>query len=375
MSNDLYLPKLESLRNAGMKVFGPSSKSAELEINRGKGMKFFEQNGIPVPKYQQFNSFDEAEAHVYKTGQRFVFKTMGDSADKSLSYVSKSPADMVARLQKWKAMKLDPKGPVMLQEFIDGIEFAVSSWIGTEGFIGKPNENFEHKKPYSGNLGANCGEAGTVCKYVDYSKLFDAVLGPLERPLLALEHLGDIDVNCIVDKKGQAWPLEFTCRMGWPYFNIMNSVHKGDPAQWMLDACNGKDTIEVSPQVACGVVFAQPDFPFFNDPPEKNEGIPIYGVTEKNMKYIQPHSIKITKQPNMEGNKIVMKDTWTSVGPYLAVVNGLGKTVKQACERAYSTLKELSISNGFYRDDIGEGLKDQIPKLQKNGFATDFKYE
>lgn len=373
--NDLYMPKLDSLRALGMKIFGPSCKSASLEIDRAKGMKFFEQSGIPVPKYQQFNSFAEAEAHVMKTGQRYVFKTMGDAADKSLSYVSKSPADMIARLQLWQKMKMDPKGPVMLQEFIEGVEFAVSGWMSSEGFIGKANENFEHKKLYSGNLGPNCGEAGTVCKYVQTSKIADEVLYPLERLFMAMDHLGDVDVNCIIDKKGQIWPLEFTCRLGWPHFNIMQSVHKGDPVQWMLDACNGKDTLEFSPQIACGIVFAQPDFPFFKDPPDKNEGIPIYGITPKNMKYIQPQSIKITKQPNMEGDKVVYKDTWTSVGPYLAVITGLGTTVRQAKHRAYATLKELSVSNGFYRDDIGEGLKEQIPELHKHGFATEFKYE
>jgi phosphoribosylamine--glycine ligase len=375
MSNDLYRPKMDSLRKMGIKVFGPSEQSSDLEITRAKGMKFLEQNGISVPKYQQFNSLSEAEAHVMKTEERFVFKTMGNAADKSLSFVSKSPADMVARLQLWQKMKLDPKGPVILQEFIDGVEFAVSCWMGSEGFIGKPNENFEHKKPYSGNLGPNCGESGTVCKYVDDSKLADEVLYPLESSLLALEHLGDIDVNCIVDKKGRVWPLEFTCRMGWPYFNIMNVVHKGDPVQWMLDACNGKDTLEVSPQIACGIILAQPDFPFFKDPPYKNEGIPIYGVTDKNMRYIQPHQVKITKQPVMDGKKVVFKDTWTTVGAYVAVVTGLGKTVRQAKHRAYATLKELDVSNGFWRDDIGEGLKEQIPELHKHGFATEFKYE
>jgi phosphoribosylamine--glycine ligase len=263
----------------------------------------------------------------------------------------------------------------MLQEFIDGVEFAVSSWMSTEGFIGKPNENFEHKKPYSGNLGPNCGESGTVCKYVDNSKIFDDVLKPLESSLLAIGHLGDVDVNCIVDKKGKAWPLEFTCRMGWPYFNIMNIVHKGDPVQWMLDACNGKDTLEVSPQIACGIILAQPDFPFFKDPPDKNEGIPLYGVTEKNMRYIQPHQVKITKQPVMDGDKVVYRDTWTTVGAYVAVVTGLGKTVRQAKHRCYATLKELDLSNGFYRDDIGEGLELALPQLHAHGFATEFKYE
>ena len=152
-SNEDYLPKLDAVRKSGAKVFAPSEKSAALEIKRAEGMKFLEKNGIKVPEYKQFNSLSEAEAHVRKTERRYVFKTLGDNEDKSLSYVSKTPADMIARLQRWQRLNMNPKGPVMLQEFIEGIEFAVSRWMSTEGFLAPINENFEHKKLLSGNLG------------------------------------------------------------------------------------------------------------------------------------------------------------------------------------------------------------------------------
>lgn len=372
--NDDYLPKLDSLRKVGMKVFGPSAASAELEIKRSHGMKAFEDAGIPVPKYQEFKSLSDAEAHVRKTERRFVFKTLGDNEDKSLSYVSKSPADMVARLQRWQKLNMNPKGPVMLQEFIEGVEFAVSAWLGSKGFIGKPNENFEFKKLLSGNCGPNCGESGSILKYVEKSSLGDDVLYPMEKMLLKLGHLGDVDVNCIVDEKGTAWPLEWTCRPGWPAFNIMLASHKGDPVQWMLDACNGKDTLEVSPQVACGIVLAQPDYPYSLKTKAETEDIPIYGVTSKNQAYIAPQCVKLSRQPEMNGNKIVEKDIWSTAGDYLAVVTGLGKTVEKAAERAYATVDELHVPDLIYRDDVGEKLEKELPKLQAFGFAMEFEY-
>lgn len=372
--NHQFVPKLDQLRKAGMRVFGPSVASARLEIKRAEGMKLFEKCGIEVPTYQQFNSLQEAEAHVRKTGQRFVFKTLGDEDDKSLSYVGKTPADMVARLQRWQKLKMNPKGPVMLQEFIEGVELGVSSWMGTEGFIGKPNENFEHKKLLSGNCGPNCGEAGTIMKYVESSAIGEEVLYPLEDELVKLGHLGDIDVNCIVDGEGKCWPLEFTTRLGWPAANIMWASHKGDPVEWMYDACEGKDSLEVSPQVACGIVLAQPDYPYSQKTKAETDGIPVYGVTEKNQQYIAPQSVKVVKQPNMEGEKVVDKDTWTTTGDYICVVTGLGKTVKKACERAYSTVDELHVPDMIYRDDIGEKLEKELAELHKHGFATEFEY-
>jgi phosphoribosylamine--glycine ligase len=372
--NHEFMPKLDSLRRAGVRVFGPSQKSAALEIKRAEGMKFFERAGIDVPEYEQFATLADAEKHVRKTERRYVFKTLGDEDDKSLSYASKSPADMVARLQRWQKLGLNPKGAVMLQEFIEGVEFGVSQWMGKDGFIGKPNCNFERKKLMSGDLGPATGEQGTIMKYTDEHKLADEVLYPLEDELIKLGHLGDFDVNCIIDEKGKAWPLEPTSRLGWPAANIMWACHKGDPVKWMADACDGQDTLEVSPQIACGVVLSQPDYPYSAKTKAETDGIPIYGVTDKNQQYIAPQSVKIVPQPVMNGEKLGEKPTWTTSGDYIAVVTGLGKTVTKACERAYETIKELHVADGMYRDDLGEKLEKCIPELQKHGYATEFTY-
>lgn len=372
--NHDFMAKLDMLRKMEVTVFGPTKASADLEIDRAKGMEFFEDHGIEVPEWTEFKSLKEAEDHVRKTEERYVFKTLGDEDDKALSYVAKSPADMIARLQRWQDLGMNPKGPVMLQEFIEGIELGVSRWMGSDGFIGKYNVNFEHKKLLSGDCGPNCGEAGTVMKYVEKDKLGDEMLAPLEDSLVELGHTGDIDVNCIIDNNGKAWPLEFTARLGWPAANIMWACHKGDPVQWMLDACEGEDTLEVSPQIACGVVLAQPDYP--NSKLTKRElgDIPVYGVTNENRKYIHPQSIGIKTMPDMEGGKVVQRELWTTTGDYLAVVTGMGKTVSQAASRAYDTIKEIHIPNIMYRDDIGEKLKETIPELQKHGYAKEFVY-
>ncbi len=374
--NHEFMAKLDALKKMGMAIFGPSARSAALEVKRALGMKFFEQHGIEVPAYEEFATLKAAEAHVRKNQERYVFKTLGDEEDKSLSYVGKTPADLIARLQRWQKLKMNPKGPVMLQKFIPGIEVGVSRWMGKDGFIGPYNENFEHKKLLSGDAGPNCGEAGTVMKYVAASALGDKVLAPLEEALVELGHLGDIDVNCIVDEKGQAWPLEFTMRLGWPAANIMWGCHKDDPIEWMLDACHGIDSLETRNKVACGIVIAQPDYPYSKATKRELAGVPIYGVTPKNEGYLSPQAVKIETLPQMSGeDKVVEKPMWCTTGDYLCVVSGQGSTVARAKDRAYGTLKELHIPNMIYRDDIGEKLKGELPKLKAHGYATEFTYE
>ena len=372
--NHNFCQKFDQLRKSGIKVFGPSCASADLEIKRGEGMSFFEAAGIDIPKYEEFKSLDDAEAHVRKTAKRYVFKTLGDCEDKSLSYVGKTAADMVARMQHWKKIGCVPKGKVILQEFIEGVEMGVSRWMGSKGFVGPYQENAEFKKLMSGNIGPNTGESGTILRNVATSKLGDAVLGPLEKALASLGHMGDVDVNCIVDDKGKAWPLEFTMRCGWPAFNLQLSVNQGDPAQWMLDACNGRDTLKTAMKICCGVVVAQPDYPYSERPQEDKTGIPIYGVTKANENYLFPQSVQCAKFPDMDGSTLVEREIWGTTDDYLLVVTGQGKTVRQATTRAYDTLREITVPDMIYRDDIGERLEDDIPKLQSHGYCTEWSY-
>ena len=369
-----FVARLETFGKRGFPYYGPSVASADLEIKRGVGMAFLQKHGIEVPPHQTFKTLGEAERFVWKNERRWVFKTLGDCEDKSLSYCSKSPADMIARLRRWQEMKMNPKGPVILQEFIDGIEIGVSRWMGKAGWVSPPNVNFEYKKLSSGNYGPNTGEMGSVLVYEMGEKLATDVLNPLEKGLVELGHLGDIDVNCIVDKNGKAWPLEFTARTGWPAFNVMLEAHKGDPAEWMRDAIHGKPNLDVSFDVAVGLVIAIPRFPYPNEDPKYSHGHPLYGMHRGNAKHLYPQQVKIEKMPDMDGEKVVERNLWVSTGEYVAVACALGSTVSVAAKRAYKTVEEVSIADMMVRDDIGEGLRDSLPELHKHGYATSVNY-
>src|SRR6202000_537986 len=107
----------------GYNIFGPSKEAADWELDREIGQEVFRKHGIKVPPYKIFSNYDKAIEYVKKEDRRFVSKPSGD-ADKALSYVAKSPEDLVYMLTRWKANnKL--KGEFILQEFIPGIEMAV----------------------------------------------------------------------------------------------------------------------------------------------------------------------------------------------------------------------------------------------------------
>jgi len=369
--NAKYLKKLEMIRSRGVPVFAPSVALADLEIKRGIGLKFLEDHGVQVPEYKVFKSLKEAEKYVLDNPDRYVFKTLGSEEDKSLTYVGKSAQQLIQQLRDWQAGGASIKGDVMLQKFIPGEEIAVKRWLGPNGFLGPIEESFEHKKLYAGEKGENTGEMGTVFKYVSKSKLYDVVMAPLEADLVKLGGITSIDVNCIIDEDGNVWPLEFTCRCGWPQFNLELFAHKDDPLQWLIDMHNGKYDSKDFMDVIIGVCLVTKGFPTLNE----DLGLAIYGLNYKHKIHIQPQFVKMGKFIDEVDGKLVDVEDWVTAGSYVAIACAHGKTVEEAQNKVYKTIDDISFSNLGYRTDIGDKVIKSLPILQKMGFAMDWEIE
>jgi len=376
--NIKHLTALDAARADDPKklVVAPSKEAAAWETDRLLGQQVLQKHGIPVPPCKEFTDYDSAISYVKKHDQEFVSKPCGNETDKSLSYVSKSPADLVYMLQRWKkAGKL--KGSFILQEKISGVEMGVGAWFGPGGWLPGWEENWEHKKLMVGELGVSTGEQGTVMRYVRSSKLANQMLKPLTSALEELNYVGCIDVNCIIDDKGTAWPLEFTMRPGWPAFNIQQALHVGDHAQWLADLAAGQGS---KPpwrfnEIAVGVVMSVPDYPYSHATQKEVVGIPIYGVTKRNEQAIHPCMMMMGDAPQMISGRIVTSPSLLTAGDYVLVASGSATSVRKASRSAYRVLKSLIVpASPMWRTDIGKRLWQELQILQKHGFATDMNY-
>ena len=373
--NVKWLHELDVYKKKGYPVFAPSFSSAELELDRNKGQQFLSKCGVKTIPFQMFSDYRAAEKHVIARSERFVSKPNGDK-DKALSYVSKSPADMLFMLRRWQE-KNKGVGQFMLQEFVPGVEFAVNGWLGKEGFASFIEESFEHKKLMAGDVGPNTGEQGTAIKYVKDSALAREILLPLERGLIKMGHTGSVDVSCIVDENGDPRPLEFTSRPGWPAFNIVQPLHP-DPCEWMLHLLDGEDTFLPLTDHAIGVVLTIPPFPNDKVILKDVSGVPLYGMDDENpyRDMLCPCEVMSGEAPAMEGDELLEKKRlMVSAGAYLAVAVGLGETLSAAQKEAYKAVDSLEVPQNLqYRTDIGDKMKKAIPELQEHGFAMDWEY-
>jgi phosphoribosylamine--glycine ligase len=377
--NVRYLHDMDAcrLRGDGPLIVGGCPASAAWETDRQLGQSVMKKAGMKVPDSRQFSHYDAAIAYAKREGRAFVCKPCGDEEDKSLSYVAKSPADLVFMLERWKKQKRH-KDDFILQECVSGTEMAVGGWFGPSGFNKGWHENFEFKKLMAGDTGPATGEMGTVVRVVQSSKLADMVLKPVEDELQKLGYVGYVDVNCIIDEAGVPWPLEFTMRPGWPTFNIQMAMLKGDPVEWLADLALGRDARPfVENQIAVGVVMAMPDFPYSMMTRKDACGIPIYNLDQKN-KYrsnLHPCEVMSGEAPHNVNGKVVTMPCTMTAGDYLLVGSGLGESVTAARAKAYKALQSLEVPNSpFYRPDIGQRLKKQLPTIQSLGFAKGLQY-
>lgn len=364
--NAYKLKERDKLIEEGFPIFGAGTMGSRLEIDRDYAMKLLEKHGIKLIPYHEFNNLDQAQEFIKKNGGMYVVKTLGSEEDKSLTHVPShkdyAEEEMISMFDKWKKLG-KMRGQVMLQEFFPGNEICVQSHFGPGGWSKWKCIGWEHKKLMSHNYGPNCGEAGTVICYVEKSRLFDEILAPITEYLHAINYVGSLDANCIVNKDGKIGFLEFTARPGWPHWHLVQEVHKGDPAQWMLDLINGKDTLQVSTDVCIGIVVAQPNHPYTVNRNQESEGIPIFGVTEENRKHLHYADVR-------KNNKRIV-----TAGEYVMVVSAKAKTVKEAAKKAYDIVDYIGLPNKIVRDDVGEKLKISLPELHKHGIATEVEYE
>lgn len=366
--NVKYITLLESYRRRGFPIFGPNAAVSKWELDRGVGQSILSSSGIPTIPTIPFTSIPKAREFLFKNLGRYVSKPNGED-NKALSYVSKSPRDLLSMFDRWERGGT-VKGDFILQEFTPGVEVAVGGWFGKSGFSKYFLENFEHKKLMSGEIGVNTGEQGTVLRYTTESKLAEELLLPLEGELYRTGYTGYIDVAVMVGKGGRLNPLEFTCRPGWPLQQILQSLHKGDPVEWMKDSLEGRDTLNVMEgKVSVGVVITTPPFP---STPILSEvkGFPIYGWHLVGDRDFHPAEVMAGDVWECDDKGCWKELGLVTAGAYVCVITGVGETVEEASKECYKNVGLIELPNSpMYRDDIGERLFTQLPLLQKWGYC------
>ncbi len=342
----------DALRRDGYRVVGGSALGDQLEQDRQAGQAAMREIGLPILASHQFASFDEASTFVARTRRRYVLKFNGAGFASMRNYVGMRDdgADMLGVLAHQRDRWSFEEAPdFILMDHVRGVEVGVGAYFDGARFLWPPNLDWEHKRLCNGDLGELTGEMGTVVTYRGAERFFEASLARLAPRLAAAGHRGYVNLNTIVDAAG-IWPLELTCRFGYPGYSILEALH-AEPWDDVLGrvADGGGDRISTHDGYAVGVVLTVPPFPYSEGYARLAKGMPIHVPAE--LTAAQRHHLHYAEVA-LERGALVTAGT---IG-YVMVVTGRGASVAEAQRAAYDLAGQIAIPNVRYRTDIGDKL-------------------
>lgn len=364
----------DALRRDGYQVIGGSAEGDRLETDRGHGQDVLRQLGLKTAATHSFHDFNQAMAFVRRRPTTYVYKLDGSGFAPMRSYVGQMAdgSDLLAVLAQQRDTWTYGAHPAfVLMERVTGVEMGVGAYFDGRRFLRPACLDWEHKRFFPGDLGELTGEMGTLVTYQGTDRFFEATLAPMSEWLRRTGYCGYINLNTIVNSEG-IWPLEFTCRFGYPGFAILSVLQReGWAAMFrrMLGRNDAAPTFEVEPGFAVGVVLTLPTFPYPHGYRALSRGLPVmlHQVEEAERKHL--HIGELARR----GETLVAAG---SVG-YAMVVTGVGASPEEARRRAYGTARKVVIPNVRYRLDIGERfVREDAALLRRWGwFSSDFGHQ
>lgn len=358
----------DELRSNGYNVIGGSALGDRLEGDRAYGQDILKNFGIQIATTHHFEDFEDAMSFIRATRGRYVLKLNGSTWSSTRTYTGEmdSGEDMLAVLRSTRNdWPLEEPVSFVLMERLKGVEVGVGAFFNGRNFLKPANLDWEHKRFFPGDVGELTGEMGTVVTYRGAEKIFEATLGRMESLLRSSGYCGYINLNTIVNDAG-IWPLEFTCRFGYPGFPILDSLHLDRWDELFARMISQEDTqIRTSDGFSVGVVITVPPFPYSTGYDHLGKGMPISFREEMNDRDRDAiHYGEVTK---CDGQLL----TAGLIG-YIAVVTGIGDTIDAARESAYGVVSKIVVPNARYRDDIGERLlREDLDTLKRLGWLAE----
>jgi phosphoribosylamine--glycine ligase len=342
----------DELRRDGFNVIGGSGLGDRLENDREYGQSVLRNIGLRTAKSRQFTDFDDAIGFVEKTRGRYVFKLNGSEWSSTRGYVGamENGEDILAVLRAnqrtWPAG--DPPSFVLM-DYIAGVEVGVGAFFNGERFLSPANLDWEHKRFFPGDVGELTGEMGTVVTYRGAERMFNETLARIAPLLSESGYCGYINLNTIVNEDG-IWPLEFTCRFGYPGFPILDSLHRcGWDRIFRALAHRNGESFPTHDGYSVGVVITVPPFPYAHGYDTLGKRRPICFAEDLDEADLQSlHYGEV----DMRNGQLV---TAGMIG-YIVVVTGVADSIEAARERAYARVRKVIIPNCRYRNDIGVRL-------------------
>lgn len=331
----------DELRASGFNVIGGSAFGDRLESDRAFAQQLLAKHGLKTPPVVAFDTATDALADLAANPRRCVFKVSASEGDTWVGSFEDG-RDVAALL---RARRLAPGEAFILMDHVAGIETGVGAYFDGERFLRPACLDWEHKRFFAGDMGELTGEMGTVATFEGSDALFEVTLAPLEPLLRDAGHVGYVNLNTIINAEG-VWPLEFTCRFGYPGFAVLEPLQMLSwPELFGRMITRNARPLPTRAGFSHCVVLTTPPFPWSRHEVDAPIGMPfdVAGVEDAHL-----HLCEV----GLSESGLVT----SGVYGWTAVVTGLGETVAEAKAASYARAARVRAPNLRYRLDIGDRL-------------------
>ncbi len=352
---------VDAFTAAGLRIFGPTAKAAQLEGSKLFCKQIMHRGDVPTAMFREFRSVARARDYLEaREDIPVVVKADGLAAGKGV-FVCDDRAAALAALDSLggdEQFAHAAKG-ILIEERLDGIEVSVMAITDGRTIVTLPPLQ-DHKAAHDDDTGPNTGGMGAYCPapFVDADMLADIearILVPTAHAMrrAKVPFQGVLYAGLMLTSQGPK-VLEFNARFGDPECEAL-LVRLESSLLEILDAAVDRRLDEVEPPrwrdgASVTVVMASEGYP---GPVQK--GRPIRGLDAA------------ARVPGVEvfhaATKAINGEVQSDGGRVLAVT-GVGPTLARAKLQAYSAVKEIRWLGAWCRKDISnKGLAHERQKL------------
>ena len=339
---------VDTFREAGLRIFGPTAAAAQLEGSKAYAKDFLARHGIPTAYYAVHSQLDAALAYVHEKGAPIVIKADGLAAGKGV-IVAMTLAEAEAAVRDMLEGNAfgDAGARVVIEEFLAGEEASFISMV--DGHTALPMATSQdHKRVFDGDTGPNTGGMGAyspapVVTPEVHARVMREVVNPTVQGMLedGIPFTGFLYAGLMIDASGAPKVIEFNVRFGDPETQPVMLRLESDLLDLLDAAIDGKldgAHAQWNPQPALGVVMAAKPYP---ETPITGDVITGLGNVPASAKVFHAGTAQ-----DAAGNVV-------SAGGRVLCVCALGDTVHAAQRAAYAGVAAIHWANEFHRNDIG----------------------
>lgn len=329
----------DTLRAAGIAVFGPSAAAARLEGSKGFTKDLCARAGIPTADYVRVDTVAGALAALDRFAIPVVVKADGLAAGKGVTIAMK-------RAEAEAAIRTAGDGPMVIEEYLEGEEASLFALVDGRRAVILASAQ-DHKRVGEGDTGPNTGGMGAyspapVLTADLQEQVMDRIVRPTVRAMAdaGTPFSGVLFAGLMLTAHGPKL-IEYNARFGDPECEAIMPRIEGDFAALLHAVASGTDfsSPRLSDQASMTVILAARGYP----------GTPAKGASIDGIEAAEA----IGGVTVFHAGTAATDGGLAAIGGRVLAVTATAGTLADAHERAYRAIDRIVFADGFCRRDIG----------------------